>query len=126
MTPLEESLFSLITETATNLPEDVRRAIAAATKHEREGSRSSQALHIINRNIDMARDNVLPICQDTGMPTFHVHTPVGVNQIEIRKALYTAIEEATRQDTRYLVVRGATYAAFAAFVLLVIWAVIAL
>ena len=46
-----------------------------------------QALHIINRNIDMAHDTVQPICQDTGMPTFIVHTPVGVNQIRIRKAI---------------------------------------
>ncbi len=33
----------------------------------------------------MAVDDEGPICQDTGMPTFVVHTPVGVNQIEIKK-----------------------------------------
>lgn len=33
----------------------------------------------------MAEDNVSPICQDTGLPTFKVYTPVGVNQIEIKK-----------------------------------------
>lgn len=43
----------------------------------------------------MAEDNVSPICQDTGLPTFKVYTPVGVNQIEIKKAIQTAIAAAT-------------------------------
>jgi fumarate hydratase class I len=44
----------------------------------------------------MAKENISPICQDTGMPTFYVHTPVGVNQIVIRKAISNMVEEATR------------------------------
>jgi len=44
----------------------------------------------------MAIDDEGPICQDTGMPTFVVHTPVGVNQLEIKRAIRTAIAEATR------------------------------
>ena len=52
---------------------------------------SSQALGIILSNIDMAADDEGPICQDTGMPTFLVHTPVGVNQIQIRKAIVAAV-----------------------------------
>ena len=49
----------------------------------------------------MAKDNVLPICQDTGMPTFLVHTPVGVNQLVIKEAIHSAIAEATRIGPRY-------------------------
>src|SRR5262249_35426637 len=97
MNHLETSLLELITETATNLPADVRRAVARASEKERKGTQSMQALQIINRNIDMAKDNVLPICQDTGMPTFHVMCPVGVNQIVIKEAIRNAIAEATRQ-----------------------------
>lgn len=96
MDQIGNSLLQLITETATNLPADVRKAIAKATKREREGTQSLQALHVINRNIDMARDNVSPICQDTGMPTFLVHTPVGVNQLVIKEAIRNAVAEATR------------------------------
>src|SRR5213079_111544 len=55
-----------------------------------------QALAIINQNIDMATDSVLPICQDTGMPTFHIYCPVGVNQIEIKVEIHEAVAEATR------------------------------
>src|ERR1043166_3506069 len=96
MQQLESSLLQLVTETATNLPEDVRRAIKRAAGQERPGTQSAQALTIIAQNIDMAKDRALPICQDTGMPTFVVHTPVGANQIKIRTAIEEAIAEATR------------------------------
>src|SRR5579859_2668131 len=69
-------------------------SLAGAT--ETPGTQSSQALNIILGNIDMATDDEQPICQDTGMPTFVVHTPVGVNQIQIRKAIREAVAEATR------------------------------
>lgn len=93
---LDRSLLQLVTETSTNLPEDVRRAMARAAATEKGGTQAAQALAIIVKNIDMAHDNVLPICQDTGMPTFYVHCPVGVNQIVIREAIHNAIAEATR------------------------------
>ena len=44
----------------------------------------------------MAVDDAGPICQDTGMPTFFVHTPVGVNQIRIKTAILEAVAQATR------------------------------
>lgn len=97
MEQLSESLLQLITETATNLPADVRRALKRAKKHENPATQSGQALHIINLNVDMAKENVSPICQDTGMPTFVIHTPVGVNQLLIKKAIFGAVEEATRR-----------------------------
>jgi fumarate hydratase class I len=97
MEQLSESLLQLITETATNLPADVRRALLRAKKQENPDTQSGQALAIIHLNVDMAHDNVSPICQDTGMPTFHIHTPVGVNQIVLKKAIHEAIAEATRR-----------------------------
>ena len=54
-------------------------------------------MSIIATNIDMAQEDEGPICQDTGMPTFFVHTPVGVNQIAIAKAIRAATAEATRR-----------------------------
>src|ERR1700684_3761506 len=93
---LAGSLLELITQTSTNLPPDVRAAMSIAAKDETPDTQSSQALDIILSNIDMAVDDSGPICQDTGMPTFIVHTPVGVNQIRIKKAIQEAISEATR------------------------------
>ncbi|MEO8097066.1 MAG: fumarate hydratase [Acidobacteriota bacterium] len=94
---LQESLIELITQTSTNLPPDVREAMGVALREETAGTQASQALNIIASNIDMAASDEGPICQDTGMPTFDVHTPVGVNQIEIRKAIKAAVAEATKR-----------------------------
>src|SRR4051794_33607368 len=94
---LSTSLLELITQTSTNLPPDVRHAMAGVVAAERAGTQSAQALSIIASNIDMAADDEAPICQDTGMPTFFVRTPVGVNQIEIEKAIRGAVAEATRR-----------------------------
>ena len=94
---LSNSLLELITQTSTNLPPDVRAAMSLAAGGETPGTQSSQALDIILSNIDMAHDDEGPICQDTGMPTFYVHTPVGINQIHISKAIREAVAEATRR-----------------------------
>ena len=94
---LKESLIELITQTSTNLPPDVREAMAKTIEGETPGTQAAQALNIIATNIDMAEEGEGPICQDTGMPTFHVHTPVEVNQIEIKKAIQEAVVEATKR-----------------------------
>jgi fumarate hydratase class I len=93
---LATSLLELITQTSTNLPPDVRAAMSLAADVETPATQSSQAFDIILSNIDMAADDTAPICQDTGMPTFVVHTPVAVNQIRIRGAIMEAVAEATR------------------------------
>src|ERR1700735_2695877 len=93
---LQNSLVELITQTSTNLPPDVRAAMSATGLAEKPNTQASQALNIIFSNIDMAVDDSGAICQDTGMPTFYVHTPVGINQIAIRKAIRLAVAEATK------------------------------
>lgn len=93
---LHNSLLELITQTSSNLPPDVRAAMGIAIQTETPGTQSSQALGVIASNIDMAQEEEGPICQDTGMPTFLIHTPVGVNQIVIKRAIHAAVAEATR------------------------------
>lgn len=93
---LERSIYDLITETSTNLPKDVRRAIQKAKAAENEGTRAAMSLDTITNNIQMADENISPICQDTGLPTFKIKTPVGVNQIEIKEAIKRAIITATK------------------------------
>lgn len=93
---LASSLLELITQTSTNLPPDVRAAMGLVTRDEPAGTQASQALNVIATNIDMAYEDEGPICQDTGMPTFLIHTPVGVNQIQLKQAIRGAVVEATR------------------------------
>ncbi|MDQ6699358.1 MAG: fumarate hydratase, partial [Acidobacteriota bacterium] len=83
--------------TSTNLPPDVRTAMGMALEMETPHTQASQALNIIAQNIDMAYEDEGAVCQDTGFPTFLVHTPVGVSQIALRKAIGEAVAEATRR-----------------------------
>ncbi len=92
-----DSMVELITQTATNLPPDVRAAMKRAAQAEANGTRAGQALAIIADNIDQASGCEGPICQDTGMPTFEVHVPVGTNQIVMRQQIREAVAEATRR-----------------------------
>ena len=92
-----ESVLQLIVKTSTDLPPDVRAAMKHSLVAEPEGTRASQALTIIAQNIDLAADGEGAICQDTGMPTFEVHVPVGANQIWMRQQIREAVQEATRR-----------------------------
>jgi fumarate hydratase class I len=92
-----ESVVSLIVRTSTDLPPDVRAAMRVAMGAEMPGTQSAQALGIIAQNIDLAADCEGAICQDTGMPTFEVKTPVGANQIVMKTQIREAIAEATRR-----------------------------
>ncbi len=94
---LANSLLELVTQTATNLPPDVRAAMAAAAAREIPGTQSSQALDVMLLNTDMACDDQAPVCQDTGMPTFLVRAPAGYSQLPLREALREAVAEATRR-----------------------------
>jgi fumarate hydratase class I len=92
-----DSVLMLIVRTSTDLPPDVRTAIRAAMTTETVGTQSAQALSIIGQNIDLAAACEGAICQDTGMPTFEVKTPIGANQILMRQQIREAVAEATRR-----------------------------
>jgi len=94
---IRESLVKLITETSTNLPPDVRRAMGGALREETPQTQSSLALNVIAGNIDMAAEDEAPICQDTGMLTFVIKTPIGFNQIALSEDIRQAVAEATRR-----------------------------
>ena len=91
-----DSVVALIVRTSTDLPPDVRAAMRVAMDRE-DQPRAAQALSIIGQNIDQAAEVEGAICQDTGMPTFEVKTPVGVNQIVLEQRIKEAVAEATRR-----------------------------
>lgn len=97
MHQFEESVYELIVEASTKLPGDVRRAVNRGRALENRATRAGLAMSTIAQNIRMAEEQVSPICQDTGMLTFIVHTPVGANQIEMKKAIYAAVKRATKE-----------------------------
>ena len=91
-----DSLYELIVQTSTNLPSDIRRLIAEANQRETPNTNSSLALATIALNVDMACESERPICQDTGMPTFIISTPVGFDQIALEVQLRECVARATK------------------------------
>ncbi|MDL1891788.1 fumarate hydratase [Sphingobacteriales bacterium CHB3] len=96
MEQFKDNIYKLIVETSTNLPPDVRRALARTIETEKPDSQSGLALQTIAINVDMACDTLAPICQDTGMLTFEIHCPVGANQIIMKRKILEAIADATK------------------------------
>ncbi len=41
----------------------------------------------------MADDNLSPICQDTGMPTFKIENPCRVNQLQVKEAIIRRLKK---------------------------------
>jgi len=97
MEKFEQSMLELITQASTNLPPDVRSRMLAAISAETPGSQSASALDVMAVNVDMALDDSGPICQDTGLPTFEIHTPVGANQIKMKEKILAALVQATKE-----------------------------
>lgn len=96
MNQLQESLYELIVTTSTTLPSDAIKIVNRGLKLEDPGSQSGIAATTIRKNIEMARESVQPICQDTGMPSFYVYTPVGFSQVQFEVAAKEALRRATR------------------------------
>ena len=92
----QESMYSLSLKLQQTFQRMFVVQLKAAKERENAGTRSAMSLATITNNITMADDNVSPICQDTGLPTFKIKTPVGVNQIEIKEAIRNAIVLATK------------------------------
>jgi len=95
---LFESIYQLIVETSTELPADVKKAIKRAQLQENKLTNSGLALSRITENIQLAQETSLPICQDTGLPTFKIKTPISFNQIELKELIYQAIKKATKES----------------------------
>ncbi|HTI37287.1 MAG TPA: FumA C-terminus/TtdB family hydratase beta subunit [Vicinamibacterales bacterium] len=92
-----DSVVDLIARTSTDLPPDVRKAMGLALAQEDRATRAGQALTVIAQNIDQAASCEGPICQDTGMPTFEIKVPVGINQIWMKQQIRDAVAEATKR-----------------------------
>lgn len=100
MRDLTDAFLELVRRTATDLPPDVEKSLQDAREREADGSAAQGALDTILNNVEMARQNSTPICQDTGTPIFYVHHPAGWSTKELRRQIRTAVAQAT--DKAYL------------------------
>lgn len=93
---LTEHFLELVRLTATDLPADVEKRLREANANEEEGSAAQGALDTVLRNVEMARENSTPICQDTGTPIFYVSHPQGWSTRKLRSQIEAAVVEATK------------------------------
>ena len=76
MEQFRESILNLVIPTSSNFPLDIRRALERAIKTETPNTQSSVPVETNAINVDMAYDNSAPSCQDMGIPTFDLKTPI--------------------------------------------------
>jgi fumarate hydratase class I len=86
----------LIRQAACDLPEDILSSIRSAQRDEAPGSIAFDTIGSILDNIERARTQQRPVCQDTGMPCFSVDMPYGASMQTIREQINEAVVLATR------------------------------
>ena len=97
MRDLTRDILELIRLTSTDLPPQVEGRLQATLENEEPGSAARSALEAILKNVQLARENSTPICQDTGTPIFYVVHPASASIVEMKKQIRGAVEAATRQ-----------------------------
>ncbi len=97
MQDLKEPILELIRLAATDLPPDVEAGLRDSLGQEEPGSAARGALETILKNVEMARQNSTPICQDTGTPLFYVQYPEGWSTRRLKEQIQQAVAEATRR-----------------------------
>ena len=98
MQDLTEAFVELIRRAATQLPADMKKALTEAKGNEEVGSAAEGALDTILNNVEMARANSTPICQDTGTPIFEIYYPVGVSTRKLTDQIGEACAIATEKS----------------------------
>ncbi len=95
---LKDSILELIRRAATDLPEDVVDALSKAYKNEDEGTPARGVFKTILENVEMAREQSTPICQDTGSLLFFIDFPEGDSEKVYKEAIRAAAIEATKKQ----------------------------
>jgi len=90
-----ETFVELIRRASTELPAEVVEAIEEGKAAEQEDGLASIALGTILNNVELARENSAPICQDTGTPVVWIHHPAGVSTRGLKEDFNAAVREAT-------------------------------
>lgn len=97
MQDLTKHFLELIRLAATDLPPDVEAALRKSVGKEADGSAARGALETILKNVELARQNSTPICQDTGTPIFYVYYPEGWSTRKLRAQIESAVVQATEK-----------------------------
>jgi len=97
MQDFTEHILELVRLAATDLPPDVEASLRQAIEQEELGSAARGALDSILKNVELARKDSTPICQDTGTPIFYVYYPEGWSTRKLRQQIEAAVVQATER-----------------------------
>ncbi|MDI6718186.1 MAG: fumarate hydratase [Methanomicrobiales archaeon] len=104
-TPLFEAVADAtcraLQEAEVHLPADVLRALQRAEEREPNPVARSELRNIL-RNVELAEELRLPLCQDTGVPVLYVSLPPDV---PLSERLYAALAEGVRRATERVPLR---------------------
>jgi fumarate hydratase subunit alpha len=95
---IKKAVESAVIEANTNLPEDVRAALQTALTKETSAS-GSRCLQIILENAQIAEQDKMALCQDTGMVVAHIELGQEVHLVggEIENAVNQGIRDGYRR-----------------------------
>ena len=93
---VEETAKALFIRALKHLPPDVKAAVRAAAERETH-PRARTILETMLKNIDVAEDQRLLVCQDTGLPIYRVRlgTELRFNGVKLAEAITRGCERAT-------------------------------
>jgi len=97
---LKAQLLELIRLAATDLPKDVVDSIKAAQQNEPPDSAAHNVFGMLLKNVELARNESIPICQDTGTNIYLVHIPEGISMRKLTALILESTSEAV--DKSYL------------------------
>ncbi|MBI2415848.1 MAG: fumarate hydratase [Candidatus Kerfeldbacteria bacterium] len=94
---LVQAIVAMYRVAITELPADVTTALRRARQHE-TNPRAKYVLNMMLKNIDLAKTETRPLCQDTGIPLVYVqYQSRQYKQLELKRIIKDATTLATRQ-----------------------------
>ena len=91
---LTNAITELYRKAATELPNDITLALKNSLNN--EDNNAKNILNDILKNIELAKQQQKPICQDTGTPIFYVNYNRKFSQKELRGSIIEATKQATK------------------------------
>lgn len=95
---LTKAVVELYRKASSELPDDIVIAIRKAKNNEKKKSIASSVLDAVLKNIDLAKNNSKPICEDSGMPALYVYYNKNYSMDELKKIIFKATAIATKKN----------------------------
>lgn len=93
---ITETVVELLRRAEVSLPKDVENALGRAYRNEEEEIARMQLKAILD-NVRYARENSIPMCQDTGLPVFYLRIGDGLEIDPVIRGIREGVRKATEE-----------------------------